>query len=241
MSGALARVLFYPTLAYNVVMEKVSSRRWFNRVDQTVILGALPFKSMTKELVQTENVRGVITMNEEYETKYFCNSAEEWKAEGVEQLRLSTVDLTGVPSLENLHRGVEFALSHREKGSSVYVHCKAGRCRSATLAAAYIIRFVGLFTDTLLESRGSVSDVGLCPTTCNNSFITAGDASAVPSASLWRRFHLRVRLPAYLLHLYRNCKFSVVKMNNMLLEGIFDLELILLHSFVTQLDQVYIV
>uniref|UniRef100_A0AAZ3PKX1 Protein tyrosine phosphatase mitochondrial 1 n=1 Tax=Oncorhynchus tshawytscha TaxID=74940 RepID=A0AAZ3PKX1_ONCTS len=64
----------------------------------------------------------------------------EWKAEGVEQLRLSTVDLTGVPSLENLHRGVEFALSHREKGSSVYVHCKAGRCRSATLAAAYIIR-----------------------------------------------------------------------------------------------------
>uniref|UniRef100_A0AAZ3P3H4 Protein tyrosine phosphatase mitochondrial 1 n=1 Tax=Oncorhynchus tshawytscha TaxID=74940 RepID=A0AAZ3P3H4_ONCTS len=76
MSGALARVLFYPTLAYNVVMEKVSSRRWFNRVDQTVILGALPFKSMTKELVQTENVRGVITMNEEYETKYFCNSAE---------------------------------------------------------------------------------------------------------------------------------------------------------------------
>uniref|UniRef100_A0A4W5NZC8 Phosphatidylglycerophosphatase and protein-tyrosine phosphatase 1 n=1 Tax=Hucho hucho TaxID=62062 RepID=A0A4W5NZC8_9TELE len=140
MSGALARVLFYPTLAYNVVMEKVSSRRWFNRVDQTVILGALPFKSMTKELVQTENVRGVITMNEEYETKYFCNSAEEWKAEGVEQLRLSTVDLTGVPSLENLHRGVEFALSHREKGSSVYVHCKAGRCRSATLAAAYIIR-----------------------------------------------------------------------------------------------------
>ncbi|XP_041742824.1 phosphatidylglycerophosphatase and protein-tyrosine phosphatase 1-like isoform X2 [Coregonus clupeaformis] len=140
MSVALARILFYPTLAYNVVMEKVSSRRWFNRVDQTVILGALPFKSMTKELVQTENVRGVITMNEEYETKYFCNSAEEWKAEGVEQLRLSTVDLTGVPSLENLHRGVEFALSHREKGSSVYVHCKAGRCRSATLAAAYIIR-----------------------------------------------------------------------------------------------------
>nr|XP_029494671.1 phosphatidylglycerophosphatase and protein-tyrosine phosphatase 1 isoform X1 [Oncorhynchus nerka] len=140
MSGVLARVLFYPTLAYNVVMEKVSSRRWFNRVDQTVILGALPFKSMTNELVQTENVRGVITMNEEYETKYFCNSVEEWKAEGVEQLRLSTVDLTGVPSLENLHRGVEFALSHREKGSSVYVHCKAGRCRSATLAAAYIIR-----------------------------------------------------------------------------------------------------
>ncbi|KAM6980523.1 phosphatidylglycerophosphatase and protein-tyrosine phosphatase 1 [Aplochiton taeniatus] len=140
MSGALARILFYPTLAYNLVMEKVSSRQWFNRVDQTVILGALPFKSMTEELVQTENVRGVITMNEEYETNHFCNSAEEWQSAGVEQLRLSTVDLTGVPSLDNLHRGVEFALRHREEGSSVYVHCKAGRCRSATLVAAYLIR-----------------------------------------------------------------------------------------------------
>ena len=50
MSGALARLLFYPTLAYNVVMEKVSSRHWFTRVDETVILGALPFKSMTEEV-----------------------------------------------------------------------------------------------------------------------------------------------------------------------------------------------
>ncbi|KAG9336346.1 hypothetical protein AGOR_G00108250 [Albula goreensis] len=140
MSGALARLLFYPTLAYNVVMEKLSSRRWFDRVDQTVILGALPFKSMTEELVQKENVKGVITMNEEYETKYFCNSAEEWRAVGVEQLRLSTVDLTGVPSLENIHKGVDFALRLKEQGASVYIHCKAGRSRSATLAAAYLIK-----------------------------------------------------------------------------------------------------
>ncbi|XP_060890063.1 NADH dehydrogenase [ubiquinone] iron-sulfur protein 3, mitochondrial-like [Labrus mixtus] len=30
-------------------MEKVSLRRWFDRVDDTVILGALPFRSMTKQ------------------------------------------------------------------------------------------------------------------------------------------------------------------------------------------------
>lgn len=50
MSGALARILFYPTLAYNVIMEKITTRQWYNRVDQTVILGALPFKSMTDEV-----------------------------------------------------------------------------------------------------------------------------------------------------------------------------------------------
>lgn len=71
--------------------------------------------------------------------------SQEWRTVGVEQLRLSTVDLTGVPSLENLHRGVEFALKHREQGSSVYVHCKAGRSRSATLVAAYLIRVSRLY------------------------------------------------------------------------------------------------
>ncbi|KAM9816865.1 phosphatidylglycerophosphatase and protein-tyrosine phosphatase 1 [Neosynchiropus ocellatus] len=156
MSGVLARVLFYPTLAYNVAMEKVSSRRWFDRVDETVILGALPFRSMTKQLVETENVRGVITMNENYETKYFCNSAEEWHAAGVEQLRLSTVDLTGVPSLENLHKGVEFALQHRQLGGSVYIHCKAGRSRSATLAAAYLIKLHCVTPEEACQKLASV-------------------------------------------------------------------------------------
>ncbi|KFO82896.1 Phosphatidylglycerophosphatase and protein-tyrosine phosphatase 1, partial [Cuculus canorus] len=65
---------------------------------------------------------------------------QEWEAMGVEQLRLSTVDLTGVPTLENLHQGVEFILKHRACGNSVYVHCKAGRSRSATVVAAYLIQ-----------------------------------------------------------------------------------------------------
>ena len=31
-------------------MEKVTSRHWYDRVDEAVILGALPFKSMTKKV-----------------------------------------------------------------------------------------------------------------------------------------------------------------------------------------------
>lgn len=67
MSGALARLLFYPTLAYNVAMEKVSSRRWFDRVDDTVILGALPFRSMTRQ------VRGAESLSHTVLTVYLCN------------------------------------------------------------------------------------------------------------------------------------------------------------------------
>ncbi|KAM8940548.1 phosphatidylglycerophosphatase and protein-tyrosine phosphatase 1 [Pelodytes ibericus] len=140
LQSLVARVVFYPSLLYNVVMKKVTDRHWYDRIDETVVLGALPFRGMSETLINDENIRGVITMNEEYETRLLCNSAEEWDALGVEQLRLSTVDFTGIPTLENLQKGVGFIHGHRNRGNSVYIHCKAGRSRSATMVAAYLIQ-----------------------------------------------------------------------------------------------------
>ncbi|KAM6158299.1 phosphatidylglycerophosphatase and protein-tyrosine phosphatase 1 [Rhynchocyon petersi] len=143
LEAGLARVLFYPTLLYTLFRGKVPGpghRDWYHRVDSTVLLGALPLRSMTRRLVQGENVRGVITMNEEYETRFLCNSSKEWKEVGVEQLRLSTVDMTGVPTVAHLKKGVQFALKYKSLGQCVYVHCKAGRSRSATMVAAYLIQ-----------------------------------------------------------------------------------------------------
>ncbi|XP_043827184.1 phosphatidylglycerophosphatase and protein-tyrosine phosphatase 1 [Dromiciops gliroides] len=143
LGAGLARILFYPTLLYTLVRDKVSGpghREWYHRIDKTVLLGALPLRSLTRRLVEEENVRAVITMNEEYETRFLCNTYEEWKTVGVEQLRLSTVDMTGVPTLENLKKGVQFTLKYKELEKSVYIHCKAGRSRSATMVAAYLIQ-----------------------------------------------------------------------------------------------------
>ena len=49
MSGA-ARVVFYPTLMWNMFMKNVSSRRWYDRIDNSVLVGALPFKSYAEEV-----------------------------------------------------------------------------------------------------------------------------------------------------------------------------------------------
>lgn len=58
ISGAMfARISFYPTLVYNIFMEKVTTRRWYDRIDQNVILGALPFPSMTKQVNNKINAR----------------------------------------------------------------------------------------------------------------------------------------------------------------------------------------
>ncbi|XP_074107472.1 protein tyrosine phosphatase, mitochondrial 1 [Cotesia typhae] len=143
VAAMFARVTFYPTLVYNVFMEKISSRRWWDRIDDTVILGALPFRYMTKQLVDEEKVVAVVSMNEDYELKLFSNSAEEWSKNGVQFLQLSTTDIFETPCQEKLEKGVNFINKFRvdEKNlGTVYVHCKAGRTRSATLVGCYLMK-----------------------------------------------------------------------------------------------------
>ncbi|XP_061184679.1 phosphatidylglycerophosphatase and protein-tyrosine phosphatase 1-like [Saccostrea echinata] len=136
----LTKVLFYPTLGYNILMTYISSRRWFDRIDETVILGALPLKSWNKILVEEEKVRAIVSLTEDIETEGLTNSVEEWKAMGVEVLKLPTPDFVASPSQEYINKGVSFILKHRQKRNSVYVHCKAGRTRSTTIVACYLMK-----------------------------------------------------------------------------------------------------
>jgi len=151
-----ARVTFLPTLAYNVAMERVSGRRWWDRVDDKVILGALPFRSeYTQHLIKDQNIKGVVSMNEDYELALFSHQAEGWSKMGVEFLQLSTTDIFSAPSQDKLVRGVEFIdeVTARHKGSSVYVHCKAGRTRSATLVGCYLMSEHGQWSPELAVQR----------------------------------------------------------------------------------------
>nr|CAG4648968.1 EOG090X0GSS [Polyphemus pediculus] len=144
MSGIItslaARAIFYPSLVYNVLMEKISLRQWYNHIDDHVILGALPLRSMSKELVDLENVKAVVSLNEDYELRYLTNQPIEWKELGVENIRFQVVDMFEAPSQEMLIEGVEFINKNIAKGGNVYVHCKAGRSRSATLVGCYLMK-----------------------------------------------------------------------------------------------------
>ncbi|CAH1161640.1 unnamed protein product [Phyllotreta striolata] len=147
MTSMFARVSFYPTLVYNLFMERVCSRQWYNRIDDVVILGALPFPSIAKELIEKENVKGVISMNEDYEL-FVANNGKAWNALGVEFLQLPTTDIFATPCQNKLEEGVNFInrfvtdrkVIDGKSEKSVYVHCKAGRTRSATLVGCYLIQ-----------------------------------------------------------------------------------------------------
>jgi len=145
-----SRLSFYPTLIYNVFMERISVRQWYNRIDNTVILGAIPSKQLAKNLAKEENVKGVVSLNEDYELQLFAQN-KDWSGLGVEFLQLRTLDIFCAPTQENLDRGVEFINRVANTGGSVYVHCKAGRTRSATLVACYLIKKYKLSIEEAVE------------------------------------------------------------------------------------------
>ncbi|KAI6217552.1 Phosphatidylglycerophosphatase and protein-tyrosine phosphatase 1 [Aphelenchoides besseyi] len=139
MLGTLA---FYPTLAYNLLRNYVQPTRWqwYSRVDDNLILGALPFKSMIAEL-KAENVGGVVCCTEEFETRAAFNGmgAEQWQEADIKFCHVPMQDFVGTTSRQNLHNAVKFIDNFAEQGRTVYVHCKAGRTRSATVAVCYLM------------------------------------------------------------------------------------------------------
>ena len=62
-----------------------------------------------------------------------------YQRNGIEQLWLPTIDFQP-PSLEDVERGVTFLDKFAVGQDQVYVHCKAGRARSATIVICWLVK-----------------------------------------------------------------------------------------------------
>ena len=134
MMRFVALILFFPTLWWNKILNRVigKHRRWWDWVDDDVLLGALPEAEHLPAL-KSAGIRAVINTCCEFE-----GHMPDYALEGVEALCLPTVDYTP-PTMESIRQGIDFMHRHIAQGHKIYVHCKAGRGRSATLVMCYLI------------------------------------------------------------------------------------------------------
>ena len=58
------------------------------------------------------------------------------------QLRIPTLDYDSTPTVDEIENAIAFIKTFREKQQSVYVHCKAGRGRSAFLVVCYLVKVI---------------------------------------------------------------------------------------------------
>ncbi|XP_042484863.1 phosphatidylglycerophosphate phosphatase PTPMT2-like [Macadamia integrifolia] len=146
--GAGARILFYPTLLYNVFRNKTEAEfRWWDEVDQFLLLGAVPFPKDVPRLKQL-GVGGVITLNEPYETLVPTSLYHAYR---IDHLVIPTRDYLFAPSLTDISRATEFIHKNASCGKTTYVHCKAGRGRSTTIVLCYLVKYKHMTPAAALE------------------------------------------------------------------------------------------
>ena len=108
-------------------------RNWWDSISPEIILGALPFARDVSAMAAA-GVRAVVNTCEEY-----AGPVSEYQKHGIEQFRMPTTDFTH-PKFEAVCAAVEFIERQVAENKTVYIHCKAGRARSATVAACYLIK-----------------------------------------------------------------------------------------------------
>ncbi|KAK6947540.1 Dual specificity phosphatase, catalytic domain [Dillenia turbinata] len=135
--GAGARALFYPTLVYNLLRNKLQPEfRWWDPIDNFLLLGAVPFPSDVIRLKEL-GVGGVVTLNEPYETLVPTSLYHDY---GIDHLVIPTRDYLFAPSLNDISQAVDFIHRNASLGRTTYVHCKAGRGRSTTIVICYLVQ-----------------------------------------------------------------------------------------------------
>ncbi len=134
---------FYPLIRF--VYEKIQGNRWYDQVTEQLWLGGALTYRRDYDFILAQKIGAVVDIRQERE-----NDLALLARHGIHSLKLSVPDIL-VPPPEVIDQGVAFIREQIEAGRRVYVHCAKGRGRSATLAAAYLMKYEGLTFD---EARG---------------------------------------------------------------------------------------
>jgi len=130
----LARVLFLPTLAWNYLLARVLHvRNWWDPIDADVVIGALPLAGDIPAM-RAARIAAVVNTCREYR-----GPIDAYVAAEISQLWIPTTDFTA-PSLDDVESAVRFMQQEIAQGKRVYVHCKAGRARSATVVLCWLVK-----------------------------------------------------------------------------------------------------
>lgn len=131
----VSAIFFYPTFPITALLRLGN---YWTKIDDVVVLGcapmSLPFGIIDHpSMLYKLGVRGVINMCTEY-----SGPVTSYQTLGMEQLRLPTVDHFE-PTVDQFEEAVLFIEKHRSLGNKVYVHCKAGHGRAASVVQCWLM------------------------------------------------------------------------------------------------------
>ena len=121
---------------------------WFNEITEHIVLGALPLKNRRHDhKIHALGVQSILSVVERFEiqTKTFFSTPVkkgDWAKMGLVRKIVETKDFLPM-DFEAFEESVHFLHSEILANRKVYVHCKAGRGRSASVVIAYLMKIQG--------------------------------------------------------------------------------------------------
>lgn len=123
----------YPAIRY--VYERVQGHRWFDQISPQLWLGGAPTYERDYQFLLDHDISAVLDMRAERE-----GDRDFYARNNINYHRLEVLDAT-VPDEAYLTEGANWIAEQIDSGRTVLVHCAKGRGRSATLVAAYLMRY----------------------------------------------------------------------------------------------------
>jgi atypical dual specificity phosphatase len=133
----------YPVIRF--VYERIQGHPWFQPIDTQLWMGGAPTYERDYDFLLEHEINAVVDVRAER-----IDDLALFKRYGIAYIKLPVLDVM-VPPPEMLDEGTEFMERHIQSGDKVLVHCAKGRGRSATMVAAYLMRYRGFSYDQARE------------------------------------------------------------------------------------------
>ena len=130
--------------------EKILGHRWFDQIIPQLWLGGAPHYPRDYKFLLENGIMAVLNIRAERE-----DDVNLYRQHDIVYKQLKVLDVT-VPSEEMIEAGVEFVRQQVEDGRTVLIHCAKGRGRSATILAAYLMRYEGMSVEEANQTMKGV-------------------------------------------------------------------------------------
>ncbi len=144
----------YPAIRF--VYERVQGHDWFDQMTPQIWMGGAPTYDRDYDYLIETGIGAVVDVREERE-----GDRKIYSENNIDYLKLKVLDVM-VPSADQLEQGTSFIHQHVEAGDKVLIHCAKGRGRSATMMAAYLMRYENMSFDEarqLMVSKRSLVNI----------------------------------------------------------------------------------
>jgi atypical dual specificity phosphatase len=130
---------------HGAIAKKPTNFSWV--IDDMLAGSGMPTSREEMEWVKENGIKAVVTLTED-------PLPRPW-VDGTDYLHVPIVNYSA-PNMDDMDKAVDFIDKNLKNNRSTMVHCAAGRGRTGTILAAYMIKFKGMSAKSAVEKIRSI-------------------------------------------------------------------------------------